>query len=114
MTMNNRLLEIHDWREKAQAAGYHAGRLARLCGVSLSTLEHFFRQYIGQSPRVWLAYVRLQRVFELLAQNLQLKRISFETGFTDPSNLSRFFKGCSGVSLSRFHNLPLRGKISEI
>jgi transcriptional regulator GlxA family with amidase domain len=92
--MSHKLKQIQDWPERAQAANWCAATLARDCGVSLRTLERYFRKEMGKSPKQWLLEQRHQKAKEDLKAGANPKEAAGNAGydFENLHNFSRDFK----------------------
>jgi AraC-like DNA-binding protein len=96
--MRSRLNSIRDWEGRAAIANYKVGLLAKLTGVSISRLERFFAETVGESPLDWMNRLRQMRGMALLKQGFSVKRTAYELGYRQSSHFSREFK--------RFHGIP--------
>lgn len=67
--------------------------LARHLGISVSRLEHVFKQGTGVSIRSFAITLRLHRAAVLLADpTIPIKHVQFECGFNHASNFSHLFR----------------------
>jgi AraC-like DNA-binding protein len=85
------------WEGLAAKANYSASGLARLCGVSLRTVQRHFRKNYELSLREWLNGVRLELARRRLQGGGRVKQVAFEAGFKQVSSFSRAFKERYGV-----------------
>jgi AraC-like DNA-binding protein len=90
--MNRRLHQIQNWPELARQAGYSPSKLAKVCGVSLRTLQRFFIQKMAKNPKVWLAERRQLDAVEELKKCSCLKEAASNLGYKHPHHFSRDFK----------------------
>jgi AraC-like DNA-binding protein len=95
--MNTRLNHIHNWPELAQQANWSAALLANECGVSLRTLERFFRKQMGNTPKAWLSEQRQKEAAEFLRNGASVKEAAFQFGYRYAHHFSREFKAYWGV-----------------
>jgi AraC family L-rhamnose operon transcriptional activator RhaR/AraC family L-rhamnose operon regulatory protein RhaS len=73
--------------------------LARLAGMSDSTLTRAFHKVMGCSPIDHVIHVRIGRAAELLRRsNMRVTEAAFESGFTDSNYFARQFRRVMGVS----------------
>jgi len=91
-----RLKHIQNWPELARQAQWSALALARLCGVSLRTLERHFLEEMGKSPKKWLSEQRQQRALELIQDGSSVKETAGSLDYKHPSHLSNSFKNHFG------------------
>ena len=67
--------------------------MARFVNLSVSHLQHLFKNEMGQSPAQYVQELRLQRARDLLeSSSLSIKQIMFRIGAKDRSNFERRFK----------------------
>ena len=67
--------------------------MARFVDLSVSHLQHLFKNELGQSPAQYVQEVRLMRARDLLENSsLSIKQIMFRIGAKDRSNFERRFK----------------------
>ncbi len=77
------------------------GAIARVLGVSESTLSHRYREECGESVFDTLLRIRIEQSLPLLMKNLPLKVVAAETGFNSEFYYSKIFKRHFGVSPAR-------------
>lgn len=74
-------------------------RMARLAGVSVSTLQARFRKELGQSPQAWLSAARLHWARAQLSEGiLPIAQVALLAGYSDQSALSRAMRRCFGIT----------------
>ncbi|MBY6059675.1 GlxA family transcriptional regulator [Leisingera daeponensis] len=77
--------------------------IARLCDISLRSLERHFRKYLDTSPLRYYKSLRLERAYELTSQtNLNLYEIAIASGFSSASSMAQRFKDRYGESPSQY------------
>jgi transcriptional regulator GlxA family with amidase domain len=77
--------------------------MAAHLGLSPSHFSRSFHRSLNMPPHRYLMARRLSRVLTLLAtSSMPLAQIALLAGFCDQSHLSRYFRGCFGVSPRRF------------
>lgn len=85
--------------------GISVDELARLAGVSRSTLERSYRMVHGEAPSAALKRMRMQRIEQLLVStNLTISSISGMVGFASTSAFSSMFSSHHGVSPGKWRN----------
>lgn len=99
-----------DWPELARAANFNAGKLANLLGVSLRTLQRYFKR---RNLRVsdWLRELRLKEAYERITAGERVKEVAYTLGFANLASFSRFFKSAYGLP-PRVFSHPLLGQRS--
>jgi len=73
--------------------------LAKLAGVSRSSLFRLFRAHLGESPANWILRRKMEHAASLLARSsLRIGEIGAKVGIDDPYYFSRAFKKIHGMS----------------
>jgi AraC-like DNA-binding protein len=91
-----------NWESLAAAAHFRAGDLARLVGVSLRTLQRYFRAKYDCTVSDWLRELRLESARTRLPTCESVKEVAFDLGYKQPSHFTRDFKTRFGVSPRAF------------
>ena len=89
---------------------YRLPDLARVCHVSLRTLQRHFRKHYNKTLSEWVRELRLDRARALLTTAESVKYVAFELGYKQPSHFTRDFKDRFGVPPSTLR-WPLSLKI---
>jgi|SRR5271170_956327 len=76
--------------------------LARVAGLSAYHLLRVFRSETGLPPHAFLEQVRVNRAREFLRAGSSIADVTFKTGFSDQSHLSRHFKRMTGVTPGQY------------
>ena len=77
--------------------------IAEKLSLTTNSLYRIVKEYSGVSPKDFFTnrlMIEAQR--KLHYSNLSVKELAFELGFNDPDYFSRFFKKCTGKSVSEF------------
>ena len=85
------------WEKLAKAAHYRPQALAELCGVSMRTLQRYFRARYDQTVSDWLRDMRLNEALNSLKVSDSVKEVAFDLGYKQPSHFTRDFKKKFGV-----------------
>lgn len=73
--------------------------VAKHCHISTRYLRKVFKNCFDISPMEYITMLRIKKAKELLADNnLSVKNISFNTGYSSPQYFSRIFKAESGLT----------------
>ncbi len=81
------------------AASISLKDLARISGLNSNHYFcHLFKQSTGVSPYKYVIEQRIEKVKQLLKQDLPLVEIALECGFSDQSALSLTFRKCVGTT----------------
>ncbi|MBR2438778.1 MAG: helix-turn-helix transcriptional regulator [Lentisphaeria bacterium] len=73
--------------------------MAKMCGISESTLRRLFRQHFGNSPQEYRRKIRLTAGKELLRnRDITIKEVAARCGFDSPLRFSQLFKACFGIT----------------
>jgi len=91
-----------NWESLAGAAQFRAGELARMVGVSLRTLQRYFRAKYDCTVSDWLRELRLESARVRLPTCDSVKEVAFDLGYKQPSHFARDFKTRFGVSPRTF------------
>jgi len=70
----------------------------KMLNVSSGFLNKICRQFSGLSAQQMIHYKLISEIKKQLYQNKSSKEISYEFGFSDPSNFNRFFKKFTGTT----------------
>lgn len=79
--------------------------MAEKLALTTNSLYRIVKEYSGVSPKDFFTkrlVIEAQR--KLQYSNLSVKELAYELGFNDPDYFSRFFKKCTGKSISEFLN----------
>lgn len=77
--------------------------IAEKLSLTTNSLYRIVKEYSGVSPKDFFTnrlIIEAQR--KLQYSNLSVKELAYELGFNDPDYFSRFFKKCTGKSVSEF------------
>lgn len=73
--------------------------LSSLAGISVSRLQHLFKEEMRMSIREYVSEIRLTMAVEMVAGTKErIRQICFSVGFADVSNFNHAFKRRFGVS----------------
>jgi two-component system response regulator YesN len=90
--MNTKLNHIQNWPELAKQANWSVREMAKLCDISVRSLELYFLKNIGKSPKTWSAEQRQMQASDLLRSGLSVKETAALLGYRHAHHLSREFK----------------------
>jgi AraC-like DNA-binding protein len=93
-----RLDNIENWPELAKQSNWCAATLAKNLGVSLRTLQRYFRKKMGKSPKKWLSEHRRLQAAKLLQSGSSIKETAEHLGYKSRQYFSREFKRQTGCS----------------
>jgi len=77
--------------------------IAEKLALTTNSLYRIVKEYSGVSPKDFFTkrlVIEAQR--KLQYSNLSVKELAYELGFNDPDYFSRFYKKCTGKSISEF------------
>jgi AraC-like DNA-binding protein len=90
------LIVIDEQKGPSQLSSIEA---SRLLGLSEAYFLRLFHQKVSKTFRQYLREVRMARAAELLKDHtVSIKRIAFDSGYSDLSNFYRDFKQVYGMS----------------
>jgi AraC-like DNA-binding protein len=104
--MNTKLKHIDIRPELAQQAKWSASMLAKICGVSVRTLERHFHKQMGKTPKKWLTQKRQSQADELLRDGKTVKETATIIGYKCAQHFSRGFKKYWGYCPTMNSTLP--------
>lgn len=82
------------------------GDIANHIGLSPYYFERLFKQETGETPRIYVEKIRLDRAAHLLrCSELSNLEIGYEAGFRTPSNFYRAFRRLHGCSPGEYRSL---------
>lgn len=95
----SRLARLLPAVEAQPARNWTVDSMADHVGVSASRLHALFQQELGQTPRTWLAAVRMGRAEHLLAHTAwPIVEIAAACGYADQSALTRAMRRATGTT----------------
>lgn len=97
--------EIIDYINKNFISIKSVNEIAAKFGVSITTLERYFKKHLSMTPKRYLEDKKLSRACLLLRSNHSVTEACFESGFDDYSHFITIFK-------KNFHTTPLQYKKS--
>ncbi|SMD17246.1 AraC family transcriptional regulator [Sporomusa malonica] len=80
------------------------GELSIISGKSQFHLLREFGREVGIPPHTYQIFIRIQKAKELLLKGQSILVVALETGFTDQSHFSRYFKRIVGVTPREYVN----------
>ncbi len=75
---------------------------SQMLNVSTGFLNKICRQFSGLSAQQMIHYKLISEIKKQLYQNKSAKEISYDFGFSDPSNFNRFFKKLTGITPQQY------------
>ena len=81
---------IQNWTLLARKSAYCRQRLAKIVQVSTRTLDRYFQKHLSLSVQEWLSELQLADAYNLVMTGKPLKAISFDVGFKQPSDFTKF------------------------
>ncbi len=101
----HRLGEVLGYLEHHFTQPISIEQLARMAGLSRSSLFRTFKRALGVSPLEYLLRLRLKHACRNLRQTDEpISEIAFNTGFHDSNYFSRKFKAVMGMSPSEYRH----------
>ncbi|MEZ4440068.1 MAG: AraC family transcriptional regulator [Polyangiaceae bacterium] len=75
-------------------------RIAEIVGLSVSRLQHAFKEHVGTTMRTYRLWKRFVAVAAVMRGGGSLTEAAHHVGFFDSAHLSRAFRRCFGVTPS--------------
>ncbi len=88
--------------EKKFANDQSVEAYTKMLNVSPGFLNKICKQFSGLSAQQMIHYKLISEIKKQLYQNKSAKEISYELGFSDPSNFNRFFKKFTGTTPQQY------------
>jgi AraC-like DNA-binding protein len=101
--------EARTFLESSFARKVASEELELITGLDRFAIARHFRGSLGTSPYQYLISRRLEEAQKLIATDLSLSSIAFETGFADQSHMTRHFKRAYGVTPNGWRKLVAAG-----
>jgi AraC family transcriptional regulator len=93
------------WIEKRAAENIKIGELADQLHVDRSHLTNCFKKVYGQSPRSYLAQIKIRRTKEMLIDTAwSIEKISQELQFSSSAHFVKFFLHQTGLTPLKYRN----------
>lgn len=97
---NNQASRTNNWEVLAAESNYCPRELARLCHVSLRTLQRRFATNYNMTISDWMRQIRLAKAYARVVSGESIKAVAYDLGFKQLSHFSRVFKEVHGVAPS--------------
>lgn len=79
--------------------------LSNIAGISKYSLIRSFTRQKGISPYSYLETIRISKAKKLLEQGISPIEVALQTGFTDQSHFTNFFKKLNGLTPKQYMNI---------
>lgn len=81
--------------------------------VTISSLEKAFKKYEHTTPKKWLINIIMNELKQKLRFSTQsISELSYDYGFNDISNFTKFFKKNAGITPTEFRNDSLKKEVT--
>lgn len=81
---------------------------ANACHINIRYMSRLFRRYQNTTPQEYLKRLKLNKAASLLlSQDLSVKQVAYECGFSDPYYFSRLFRDVHGSSPKHYRRRHL-------
>ena len=101
---NNTVTLIRDYIESHYRQDISGEELSRATHLSRFHLNRVFCQATGIPPYAYLRQVRIRQAKKLLAEGQSIANVAAQSGFTDQSHLTRWFKRLCGFTPGEYSN----------
>lgn len=71
-------------------------------GISKRTLQRWFNQYIGVSPKWVIRRYRMHEALELIERGVDMTQLAMDLGYFDQAHFSKDFKAAIGKSQKQY------------
>lgn len=112
ISLNKTSAEIElvcDFLEKNYTENITLGDLSALAGLSKYYLLRSFTKQKGISPYSYLETIRIDKAKKLLEKGVKPIDVALQTGFTDQSHFSNFFKKFIGLTPNQYMKIFIDG-----
>ena len=112
ISLNKTSAEIElvcDFLEKNYTENITLGDLSALAGLSKYYLLRSFTKQKGISPYNYLETIRIDKAKKLLEKGVKPIDVALQTGFTDQSHFSNFFKKFIGLTPNQYMKIFIDG-----
>jgi AraC-like DNA-binding protein len=99
------ILAVCDYIEKHYAETITLSELSNVSGLNKYTLIRNFTLQKGITPYQYLSTIRINKAKVLLESGIAPIDAAFQSGFTDQSHFTRFFKNFIGLTPGRYQSL---------
>ena len=96
---------ICEYLEKNYRKNIALDDLCNLTGLSKYYLLRSFTKQKGITPYSYLETIRIDKAKKLLEQGISSVDVASQTGFTDQSHFSNFFKKLIGLTPKQYRNI---------
>jgi AraC-like DNA-binding protein/mannose-6-phosphate isomerase-like protein (cupin superfamily) len=103
--IGKKILSVCDYIEKNYAETMSLSELSEVSHLNKYTLIRNFTLQKGITPYQYLSTIRINKAKELLESGVAPIDAAFQSGFTDQSHFTRFFKNFIGLTPGRYQSL---------
>ena len=90
--------------------GIEIKEIARVAGVSISTLERLFKEHMNTTPRRFVTQVKMSAACDrLINSGMQVSEVATSLGYDEHGNFSRAFCKAMGMSPSSYRKYYKKG-----
>jgi len=102
---NTEIKTVCDFLENNYMESISLNELSNLTGLNKYYLVHSFTKQKGISPYNYLETIRIGKAKKFLEQGIAPIDVAFQTGFTDQSHFTNFFKKLIGLTPKQYMNI---------
>ena len=103
--MSRQQVKLQELVEKIQTGAdiFNVEQLSRCTNISVRTIQRYFNQYLGLSPKWLIRRYRLHQALEDLEnKDVDISRLVEKLQYTDQSHMIRDFKNIIGITPSQY------------
>lgn len=100
--IQNRFAELEEYIDSHLGENIRIEDLSAVCQLSVSTLQHKFKDYFGRAPAEYINYRKIQRAKEMLLEGKTVTETAMLLGFNTSNYFATVFRKFNRMSPSQW------------